>query len=177
MKQEKPGGPVRRVTAEEAQDLTGNIFMNRDETAKYLGVKSQTLANNTYNGPSHYKFGGRVLYKLSDVEDWARQQKVERRQGWYPWGDRTFRDNLGPYRTLSVGDVVPTLGDLAGLKRGTRIATNDDLVLTLSDGRHWVDRNGIEHYSDLAAWLPAVIIPPAQAPEIEEDEDVALGSF
>lgn len=85
-------GPIEKITAAEARKLTQSVYMSREETAKYLGVSAKTLAQHLHSGPTHYKFFSRVLYKLSDVEDWARQQKVTRRQGFYPTYDRTYRD-------------------------------------------------------------------------------------
>jgi hypothetical protein len=85
-------GPVQRITAAEARELTKSVYMSREETATYLGVSAKTLAQHLSSGPPHYKFFSRVLYKLSDVENWAKQQKVERRQGFYPTHDRSYRD-------------------------------------------------------------------------------------
>lgn len=84
-------GPIQRMTAAEAQKLTKSVYMTRDETAKYLGVAAKTLAQNRHTGPEYYKFFGKVLYRLSDVENWARQQKVQRQQGWFPAYDRSHR--------------------------------------------------------------------------------------
>jgi hypothetical protein len=89
---EDDSGPVQRMTAAEAQKLTKSVYMDREETAKYLGVSAKTLAQHLHSGPPYYKFFSRVLYKLSDVENWARQQKVERRQAFYPNYDRSYRD-------------------------------------------------------------------------------------
>ena len=72
---EESGSP-RKITAAEARELTKSVYMDRAETAKYLGVTAKSLAEHTYDGPSYYKFFGRVFYKLAEVENWAKQQKV-----------------------------------------------------------------------------------------------------
>lgn len=59
--------------------------------------------------------------------------------------------------------LVWTIGDMAGLSVGTRIATNDGKLLFLAEmfgGRQWVDRAG-QLYSPLVSWLPVVVLPPA----------------
>lgn len=57
--------------------------------------------------------------------------------------------------------MIWTLGDMAGLPVGTRIATNDDKLLIYSAmlGGQWVDRTG-QLYSPLVSWLPVVVLPP-----------------
>lgn len=69
-------GPVRKITAAEARELTKSVYMDRNETAAYLGVSAKLLASHTHDGPYYHKFWGKVLYKLADVEQWAKQQKV-----------------------------------------------------------------------------------------------------
>jgi hypothetical protein len=91
MEEDPIEGTHQRMTAAEAQKLTKSVYLTREEAAKYLGLSSKTLAQNKHTGPDYYKFFGRVLYKLSDLENWARQQKETRRQGWYPTVDRTYR--------------------------------------------------------------------------------------
>lgn len=54
--------------------------------------------------------------------------------------------------------LIWTIGDMAGLPAGTRMATNDDKLLTYKDG-YWMDRTG-QLYSPLVYWLPVVILPP-----------------
>ena len=80
---EEPDGPRKKITAKEARELTKSVYMDRASTAEYLGITSAALANHTDDGPPFHKFFGRVLYNLADVENWARQQKVERRR--YSW--------------------------------------------------------------------------------------------
>jgi hypothetical protein len=58
---------------------------------------------------------------------------------------------------------IRTLGELAGLPVGTRIATNDDKLLILGEmaGPQWMDRTG-QLYSPLVSWLPVLVLPPAE---------------
>lgn len=58
--------------------------------------------------------------------------------------------------------LIWTIGDMAGLPVGTRIATNDDKLLICSPmlGGQWVDRTG-QLYSPLVSWLPVLVLPPA----------------
>lgn len=74
----------KKITAKEARELTKSVYMDRVATAEYLGVNPRLLANHTDDGPTFYKFFGKVLYKLADVESWAKQQKYERRSS-YTW--------------------------------------------------------------------------------------------
>ena len=56
---------------------------------------------------------------------------------------------------------VWTIGEMAGIPLGTRIATNDGKLLFLADvlgDRHWVDHTG-QLYSPLVSWLPVVVLP------------------
>lgn len=69
----------KRITAAEARALTGSVYMDRKETAEYLGISPRWLANNVRTGPPHAKVGALVLYRLSDVERWMKQQEVRRR--------------------------------------------------------------------------------------------------
>ena len=62
--------------------------------------------------------------------------------------------------------LIWTIGDMAGLPTGTRIATNDGKLLFQAEmfgGHQWVDRTG-QLYSPLASWLPVVVLPPAVRP-------------
>lgn len=57
---------------------------------------------------------------------------------------------------------VWTIGEMAGLPTGTRIATNDGKLLFLAEmfgGHQWVDRTG-QLYSPLVSWLPVIVLPP-----------------
>ncbi|MGP9527091.1 helix-turn-helix domain-containing protein [Glutamicibacter sp. AOP5-A2-18] len=62
-------------------------FLSRSEAAEYLGLSPQTLANNRHTGPAYHKLFGAVRYSKTDLESWARQQRVtpsrspERRNG------------------------------------------------------------------------------------------------
>lgn len=59
--------------------------------------------------------------------------------------------------------LIWTIGDMAGLPVGTRVATNDGKLLVLAEmfgGHQWVDRTG-QLYSPLVSWLPVIVLPPA----------------
>lgn len=81
--EEPQGTAKKKITAKEARELTNSVYMDRVETAEYLGISPRLLANHTDDGPTYHKFFGKVLYRLADVESWAKQQKVERRR--YSW--------------------------------------------------------------------------------------------
>lgn len=82
---EEQDGPKKKITAKEARELTKNVYMDREATAEYLGISPRLLANHTHDGPAFHKFFGKVLYNLADVENWAKQQKVDRRPQRYSW--------------------------------------------------------------------------------------------
>ncbi|NKX56263.1 helix-turn-helix transcriptional regulator [Arthrobacter mobilis] len=66
------------VTAVTAREITGNIYLSRAEAAAYLGLAPKTLAQHRHDGPPYSRFFGAVRYKLADLENWARQQRVVR---------------------------------------------------------------------------------------------------
>ena len=61
-------------------------------------------------------------------------------------------------------ELIYTLGEMAGLPVGTRIATNDNKLLTLEDSflhqRHWFEEGELTHYSPIHEWLPVIVLPP-----------------
>ncbi|MFQ4150303.1 helix-turn-helix domain-containing protein [Arthrobacter sp. LAPM80] len=61
-----------------ARDITGNIWLSRNDAAAYLGLSAKTLAQHLHDGPTYSKFFGSVKYRLSDLDNWARQQQVRR---------------------------------------------------------------------------------------------------
>lgn len=55
---------------ERSMIVTPDGRLSRTHAAKYLGVAPQTLANwrSLGRGPKHMKLGGRVFYRLADLE-------------------------------------------------------------------------------------------------------------
>jgi hypothetical protein len=59
--------------------------------------------------------------------------------------------------------VARTIGELAGLSPGTRIATNHNKLLILDEfaaGHAWFEQGELTPYQPLVHWLPAFILPP-----------------
>lgn len=59
--------------------------------------------------------------------------------------------------------VMTTIGDLAGLPKGTRIATNHNKLLILDDfagGHYWFEDGELTPYSPIVDWLPVIVLPP-----------------
>ena len=56
-----------------AADLPRQEYMNTDEAAKYLKLKPSTLNcwRSRREGPAFVKAGGKVVYRLADLEVWA----------------------------------------------------------------------------------------------------------
>ncbi|WP_087006823.1 helix-turn-helix domain-containing protein [Brevibacterium yomogidense] len=54
------------------------IALTRKQAAQYLGVRPSWLADNagTSRAPVHVKFGNQVRYLRTDLDSWARQQRV-----------------------------------------------------------------------------------------------------
>lgn len=52
-------------------------FYSRKQAAAYLGVSEKWLAQTGMKiGPPRYKFGGMIRYRKTDLDNWARQQRV-----------------------------------------------------------------------------------------------------
>ncbi|MGP5042935.1 helix-turn-helix domain-containing protein [Glutamicibacter ardleyensis] len=56
---------------------TESNYLTRPEAAAYLGIGTQTLANNHRRGPAYHKPFGRVLYAKADLDAWMKQQRVQ----------------------------------------------------------------------------------------------------
>lgn len=56
---------------------TDQNFLTRTQAAEYLGLKTQTLANNAKRGPAYHKLFGSVRYSRADLDSWAKQQRVQ----------------------------------------------------------------------------------------------------
>jgi predicted DNA-binding transcriptional regulator AlpA len=64
------------LTVAQARDITGSIYLNRREAAQFMGVSEKFLATHLSDGPKRLRVGSRTIYRLSDIEDWMRQQEV-----------------------------------------------------------------------------------------------------
>lgn len=63
---------------EKAQQMTQSLYMDRRATAKFMGVSEKFLANHLTDGPKRLRVGSKIVYRLSDVEAWMRQQEITR---------------------------------------------------------------------------------------------------
>jgi predicted DNA-binding transcriptional regulator AlpA len=70
----------KKITAAEARALTGSVYLDREAAAEYMGISARWLANNRHTGPRYLKVGNQVLYKLSEIESYMKQQEVPRRR-------------------------------------------------------------------------------------------------
>jgi len=54
------------------------IYITAKEVERAFGIAEKTLANwrSQGRGPVYYKLGGKVRYKLADLEDWAKKGRV-----------------------------------------------------------------------------------------------------
>lgn len=72
----------------------GRRFLRTPEASEYLGLSSRTLEKHrTYGtGPVYRKLGGRVVYDLADLSQWAdsglRASTTDPRQGPHPAAPR-----------------------------------------------------------------------------------------
>jgi len=67
-------------------------------------------------------------------------------------------------------EVLWTIGEMAGLPLGTRIATNTNMLLTLDVGygsQFWMEDGQLTPYSPTAEWLPVFVLPPVVKGEEE----------
>ena len=51
-------------------------FLSRAQAAEYLNMSAKFLATNLKTGPSFHRFGVRVRYSVTELDNWARQQLV-----------------------------------------------------------------------------------------------------
>lgn len=61
------------------RDLPKDALVSSDRAAKYLTVSKQWLAvlRMRSEGPSYYKLGTVVKYKIADLDTWLELQRVE----------------------------------------------------------------------------------------------------
>lgn len=62
-------------------DITGRRWATTDKAATYAGFSPRTFRNArsdpSLNGPPFYRRGGRVLYDLSEVDQWIAAGRVD----------------------------------------------------------------------------------------------------
>jgi excisionase family DNA binding protein len=48
-------------------------YLTASEAARYLGISTSTLQKHRQHGtgPAYFKLGGRVLYRIADLDTWA----------------------------------------------------------------------------------------------------------
>lgn len=73
----------KRVTAAEARELTGSVYLDREAAGEYMGISPRWLANNCHTGPTYIRVGAQVLYKLSDIESYMKAHEVPRRNRYF----------------------------------------------------------------------------------------------
>lgn len=75
-----------------------------------------------------------------------------------------YSDRMDPMMKQSI-DVARTIGELAGLPLGTRIATNHNKIMEREnafDRDYWIEPNTLSPFFEpLVSWLPAYVLPPA----------------
>lgn len=74
--------PVRSAPASTSQSTTSPQpprYLTNDEAADYLRLSPRTLEKQRVigGGPRFRKFGRRVMYAVSDLDDWANEHSFE----------------------------------------------------------------------------------------------------
>ncbi|MBT2594559.1 AlpA family transcriptional regulator [Arthrobacter sp. ISL-72] len=62
----------------QAREVTASIYLSRREASQYMCVSEKFLATHLSDGPKRMRIGSKIIYRLSDIEDWMRQQEVSR---------------------------------------------------------------------------------------------------
>jgi hypothetical protein len=60
----------------QAREVTASIYLDRREASQYMCVSEKFLATHLVDGPKRLRLGAKIVYRLSDIEDWMRQQEV-----------------------------------------------------------------------------------------------------
>ena len=75
-----PAGANHPTTdeGETGMDHDGNAYLSTRKAAAFLGLSPRTMDRNRMRGegPSYYRFGQRVLYRRTDLEEWAEARRV-----------------------------------------------------------------------------------------------------
>ena len=72
------GSTTHHTIVEKAQQISQSLYMDRRTTATFMGVSEKFLATHLTDGPKRLRVGSKVMYRLSDVENWMRQQEIVR---------------------------------------------------------------------------------------------------
>ena len=67
---------VSRISPAQAREITRSHYLDRPSAAAYIGMSEKFLATHLHDGPKRFRVGSRILYRLSDLENWMRQQEV-----------------------------------------------------------------------------------------------------
>lgn len=68
--------PAPGLSVAEAREHTGSLYLDRRKTALFMGVSEKYLATHLHDGPKRMRVGSKVIYRLSDVENYMRQMEV-----------------------------------------------------------------------------------------------------
>ncbi len=66
------------ATLEKAQQISQSLYMDRRTTAAFMGMSEKFLATHLTDGPKRLRVGSKIVYRLSDVEEWMRHQEITR---------------------------------------------------------------------------------------------------
>lgn len=59
--------------------MDNNLILTNKEAANFLSIKPATLAKwrSEHRGPRYSKLGRRIVYKVQDLEEYLKQNKIE----------------------------------------------------------------------------------------------------
>lgn len=68
--------PTTLPMVAQAREVTSSIYLDRREASQFMAVSEKFLATHLADGPKRLRVGSKILYRLSDIEEWMRQQEV-----------------------------------------------------------------------------------------------------
>ena len=63
-------------TVAAARQISGSTYMDRKEAAAFMCVSEKYLATHLHDGPKRLQLGSKVIYRLSDIENFMHQMEV-----------------------------------------------------------------------------------------------------
>lgn len=67
-----------KATLEKAQQIARSLNMDGRTTAAFMGMSEKLLATYVNGGPKSLRVGSKIVYGLSDVQEWMRQPEITR---------------------------------------------------------------------------------------------------